>query len=115
MGEVPHDIPDRGGTIMKKMQNPSSTTSEVMLMMTMTEGNTKEMIVIDASPMIKIGAMTMTVAMTTTGKINHLTEDPLIRMLRSLISPKKTCTNGSMRLSITFPSTGCHGMRGFTW
>ena len=78
MGEVSHDVPNRGGTIPKKMQNPSSTTSEVMLMMTMTEGNTEEMIVTDASPMIKIGAMTMTVAMTTTGEINHLIEDPLI-------------------------------------
>ena len=47
-------------------------------MMTMTEGNTEEMIMIDASPMIKIGAMAMTVAMTTTGKIDHLIKDPLI-------------------------------------
>ena len=84
-------------------------------MMTMTKGDTEEMIVTGTSPTIMIGAMTMTVAMTTTGEINHLIEDPLIRMLRSLISAKKTRTNGSMRLSITFPSTGCHGMRGFTW
>ena len=114
MGEIPHDVPDCGGTVPKKMQNPS-TTSEVMLMMTMREGNTEEMIVTDASSMIKIGAMTMTVAMTTTGEINHLIEDPLIRMLRSLISAKKIRINGSMRLSITFPSTRCHRMRGFTW
>ena len=77
MGEIPHDVPDRGGTVPKKMQNPS-TTSEVMLMMTMREGNIEEMIVIDASFMIKIGAMTMIVAMTTTGEIDLLIEDPLI-------------------------------------
>ena len=39
-------------------------------MMTMTEGNTEEMIVTDSSPMIKIGAMTMTVVMTTTTEID---------------------------------------------
>ena len=72
MDESPHKILDRGrATPMKmKMKSLPSTTSEAMLIMSTTEGDTGEMIMIDTSSMIMIGTMT------TTWEIDILIEDP---------------------------------------
>ena len=66
MGKAPHEVTDRGRETLMKMKNLFSITSEAILMMTMIEGDTEEMIVTATLPMIMIGAVAMTSAMTTT-------------------------------------------------
>ena len=101
VGEAPHEVPDRGGRTLMKMEDHSSKIGEVI-----TGGKTIEMIMIGTTPMIVIDVMTGGT------EIDHLIEDLFAQRLSFLALMEAIHTSGSTRRSTISPSMRSLKMRG---